>query len=273
MTGSDPERALRLATDALALAPAGILTDLDGTLAPIARTPDAATPVPGIVASLAALAERLAVAGIVTGRAAADARALLGPAGKRLLVIGNHGLEWLAPGEVEPESTPALDHARRSLAAALARLGERLGAGIRVEDKGLSATVHYRGAADPDGARRAVLAALEPVAAEGLELRRGRMSVELRPLGLGDKGSAVEAVIARNRLRGLLVAGDDVTDLDMFAAAHAARERGVLRAAVLAVRGGSEVPAAVAEAADAVLPSPDAMAELLAALVRRLDAG
>lgn len=273
MTGSDPERALRLATDALGIAPAGILTDLDGTLAPIAPTPEAATPVAGIPGSLAALAGHLAVVGIVTGRAAATARALLGPPGEQLLVIGNHGLEWLHPGEALPEPTPELEAGRAAVAAALSRLGERLGPGIRVEDKGLSATVHYRGAPDPDAAGRAIVAALAPVAGEELELRRGRMSVELRLVGLGDKGTAVRAVMERHGLRGLVVAGDDVTDLDMFRVVRRARERGGLHAAVIGVRGGGEVPAAVADAADVVLPSPGAMAELLATLAARLGAG
>jgi trehalose 6-phosphate phosphatase len=271
MTGSDPEQALRLATAALAVAPAGILTDLDGTLAPIAATPEAAAPVAGIAASLGALAGRLAVVGIVTGRGAANARALLGAPGARLLVIGNHGLEWLLPGAAEPEPAPALDAARLAVTTALAGLGDLPVPGVRIEDKGISATVHFRGAPDPDAAGRAILAALEPLTGPGLELRRGRMAVELRPVGLGDKGTAVAAVIERHRLRGLVVAGDDVTDLDMFRVTRAARERGALRAAVIGVRGGHEVPASVAEAADVLLPSPRAMASLLVALVQGLS--
>ena len=45
---------------------------------------------------------------------------------------------------------------------------------------------------DPDVARAAILDALGTVPA-GLEVRPGRMSVELRPVGLGDKGSAARA--------------------------------------------------------------------------------
>ena len=60
--------------------------------------------------------------------------------------------------------------------------------------------------------------------------------------------------------------GDDVTDLDMFRAAAEARARGELNAAILAVAGGDEVPAAVAAAADVVLPDPQAVAALLTAL-------
>ncbi len=80
------------------------------------------------------------------------------------------------------------------------------------------------------------------------------MSVELRPAGAGDKGVALREVVARHRLRGLVVAGDDTTDLDMFHAAAELRAAATFTAAILAVGGGAEVPPAVAGAADVVLP-------------------
>ncbi len=271
MTDSDPERALRLAVATLNDGPSGILTDLDGTLAPIAAMPDAVIPVAAGLEALGRLADRLAVVGVVTGRAAADARGILGPVGQRLLVIGNHGLEWLAPGAAEPDLTPELVAARQAVRTALGALEASLGDGVRLEDKGISATIHFRGARDPVAADRAVRAALAPVLGGGLELRRGRMAVELRPVGLGDKGTAVRAVIARNGLVGLLVAGDDVTDLDMFRAARDLRDEGDLRATVIGVGGGHEVPAEVAAAADVVLASPAAMAGLLVSLAGSLS--
>jgi hypothetical protein len=76
----------------------------------------------------------------------------------------------------------------------------------------------------------------------------------------------VERAITRYALRGLLLLGDDVTDLDMFRAAAEARATGRLRATILAVAGSGEVPSAVAAAADALLPDPAAAAELLSAL-------
>jgi trehalose 6-phosphate phosphatase len=92
------------------------------------------------------------------------------------------------------------------------------------------------------------------------------MSVELRPRDAGDKGSAVTAVVERYALRGLVVLGDDLTDLDMFRAAIALRDAGRLRAAVIAVGGDGEVPAQVAEAADALVRGPDEVVRLLSAL-------
>ena len=90
-------RALALATDALAAEPAGLLTDFDGTLAPIVHDPFMAGLVDGADGALAALADRLAVVAIITGRMPLDAQRLVGV--PELLIAGNHGTEWLEPGQ------------------------------------------------------------------------------------------------------------------------------------------------------------------------------
>jgi trehalose 6-phosphate phosphatase len=253
--------ALELARTALAAAPAGLLTDLDGTLAPIVADPTAARVLPGAADALGALVERLAAVGVVTGRAAADARRILGR--DDLLVIGNHGLEWLEPGAGEPSAAPHLADVGAAVERVLAAVPEE--PGVTVEHKGLSATVHFRNASDPDGARRRVRATLEALATGPIELRPGRMSLEVRPRGAGDKGTAVDAVVARHALRALVVIGDDVTDLDMFRAAQRARGQG-LAAAVIGVGGGAEVPPEVAASADVLVADPAGVVALLRAL-------
>jgi len=143
--------------------------------------------------------------------------------------------------------------------------------GVTVDDKRYSATVHYRRAADPAGARERILAALRgaaPLTADTpIELSEGRMSVELRAAGAGDKGTALRELVERFGLRGILVLGDDVTDLDMFRAAAELRAGGELDAAIIAVGGDapSEVPAGVLAAADEVLAGPDEVVRLLGA--------
>jgi trehalose 6-phosphate phosphatase len=257
-------RALELARTALSATPSGLLTDFDGTLSPIVADPATARLVEGADGALALLAERLAVVAIVTGRAPADARRMSGVAG--LLVAGNHGTEWLEPHAVTPVPSPELAGVRASLEAVVARVPAA--AGVTVEDKGLSATVHYRRAPDPEDAHRRILATLGDPGPR-IELRRGRMSVELRPIGLGDKGTATRTIVARFGLRGVVVMGDDVTDLDMFAAVDGLRRRGELQAAIIGVGGADgEVPPEVADAADVVLASPGEAAQLLAALAR-----
>jgi trehalose 6-phosphate phosphatase len=238
-----------------------VVSDVDGTLSPIVADPSAAFVVRGAREALETLAERLAVVAVVTGRAAADARRIVGT--DRVLVVGNHGLEWLAPGAAAPEPAP---HAE-SLGDALGELLEHVpgGDGIVIEDKRLSATVHYRNASDPAAARDAIVAALSSRLPEGLALRHGRMSVELRPR-VGDKGGAVAMLIERHALRGLLVLGDDVTDVDMFRAAGRLAAEGRLTAARVAVAAGGEAPPQVIAEADAVVSSPEAAAEMLGAL-------
>ncbi len=257
-------RALALASAALAESPAGLLTDFDGTLSPIVADPATSRLVDGAGPALETLARRLAVVAIVTGRAPLDARRMTGVPG--LLVAGNHGTEWLEPDDEAPTSSPEAARVRERIATVLAAVPHA--PGLTVEDKGLSATIHYRNVADPEAARRALLEALPDLGpGEGLEVRPGRMSLELRPTGLGDKGMATRAIIERFGLRGVVVMGDDVTDLDMFAAVVERRDAGLLRGVIIGVGGDdAEVPASVAEAADVVLRDPAEAAALLAAL-------
>jgi trehalose 6-phosphate phosphatase len=256
--------ALALATAALAEAPAGLLTDFDGTLSPIVADPATSRLVDGAAPTLEALAGRLAVVAIVTGRAPLDARRMTGVPG--LLVAGNHGMEWLEPGADAPTPSPEATRVRERIAAVLAAVPPL--PGVTIEDKGLSATVHYRNAADPQAARRTLVAALPDLGPGGeLELRPGRMSLELRPTGLGDKGAATRVIIERFALRGAVVMGDDITDLDMFAAVAERRDAGLLRGVIIGVGGADgETPASVAEAADVLLRDPAEAAALLAAL-------
>jgi trehalose-phosphatase len=99
------------------------------------------------------------------------------------------------------------------------------------------------------------------------------MSIEIRPVGLGDKGAAARAIVDRFGLRGAIVMGDDITDLDMFTAIADLRAAGVLAGAIIAVGGGdAEVPAAVIGAADVVLDDPAQVAVLLATLAEGMPA-
>ena len=83
-----------------------ILTDVDGTLAPIAaRAEDAAVPAAAREA-LARLSERYGLVGCVSGRRAEEARRLVGLDG--IAYAGNHGLELLLPGDEAPRPDPSL---------------------------------------------------------------------------------------------------------------------------------------------------------------------
>lgn len=265
-TDGSLERALALATDALRATPAGLLTDFDGTLSPIVSDPSQARLVESAAAPLQTLAEKLAVVAIVTGRAPMDARHMIGV--PELLIAGNHGTEWLEPGAEAP--TPSPDAARLQLV--LDGMLDRMPLidGVTIEHKRMSASVHYRNAADPDATRAAVLRALG-TPPSGIELGGGKMIIELRPVGMGNKGTATRTIIERFRLRGAVVLGDDLTDLDMFAAVAEARAAGQLQAVIIGVGGADErVPGEVAQAADVVLPDVATTAALLEGLAANL---
>lgn len=258
-------RALELAREALADGPAGLLTDFDGTLSPIVTDPALSRLVEGAHGALATLANRLAVVAIVTGRAPADARRMAGVPG--VLIAGNHGTEWLEPGADEAVAPAGSAELRTGLDAVLARLPEI--PGVVIEHKGSTASVHFRSAPDPEETLRLILEALGDVEEHGFRIGHGRKIVEIRPMGLGDKGTAVHEIVQRYGLRGAVVMGDDITDLDMFRAVAELRDAGSLRGAIIGVAGpGGETPREVSAAADVVLGDPEEAAAFLALLAQ-----
>jgi trehalose 6-phosphate phosphatase len=180
--------------------------DFDGTLAPIVERPDDACVPPLVAAYLAAIGRDLPVA-ILTGRSVADVVPRLGFSPR--YVIGNHGAE--DPAAHAPAAADALDALRRRIAgdAALAA------AGVRVEDKRLSLSLHYRTAPDPASALvriDAVLAGLEPTLARF----GGKFVVNVVAAGLPDKGDALIELVRRAGVEAAMFAGDDVTDETVF---------------------------------------------------------
>lgn len=260
---ASPTAALSLASDALAVAPAGLLTDFDGTISALVIDPATATLVDEAGGALASLAERLAVVAIVTGRSALDARRLAAVPG--ILIVGNHGMEWLASDADEPAVASGAERLRATLDEIVARLPSM--PGVISEHKGVSASVHYRSAPDPAAAQAAILEALGDLEPLGFRTGHGRKIVEVRPIGLGDKGSAVRDIVERFGLRGVVVMGDDVTDLDMFRAVDELRAAGRVRATIVGVGARDhEVVPEIAAASDAVLRDPQAAARFLADL-------
>ncbi len=242
---------------------AAVLTDVDGTLAPIAeRAEEAAVPAAAREA-LAALVGRFGLVGCVSGRQALEAKRLVGIDG--IAYAGNHGLELLLPGDEEPRADPSLAGREDEANEFLDGLdGERLGAaGLRREDKGPIQALHWRGAGDEAAARsRAHEIAIEAGKA-GLEPRWGRMVLELRPVGGGGKDGAVASLLAGEGVDRAVYAGDDRTDLDAFRRLRELREGGELSAAVCIGIGSLEAPAELAEEADLTVGGPPGWLRIL----------
>lgn len=227
-----------------------ILTDVDGTLAPIVeRAEDAAVPAAAREA-LAALTERYALVGCISGRRAEEARLLVGL--DSLAYAGNHGLELLMPGEETPRADPSIAGREGEAAEFLAAVdGERLGAaGLRVEDKGPIQALHWRGSPDEAAAESRAREIANEAGKAGLEPRWGRKVLELRPAGGGGKDGAVASLLADERLDRVTYAGDDRTDLDAFRRLRQLHEEGRLGAVVCVGVLSAEAPAELAEESD-----------------------
>jgi trehalose 6-phosphate phosphatase len=227
-----------------------ILTDVDGTLAPIVeRAEDASVPA-AARAVLARLSERYALVGCISGRQALEARRLVGL--DSLAYAGNHGLELLLPGDEAPRPDPSVAGRETEAAEFLAAVdGGRLdGAELRQEDKGPIQALHWRGAADEAGAESRAHEIAIKAGKAGLEPRWGRKVLELRPLGGGGKDGAVASLLADKRLDRAIYAGDDRTDLDAFRRLRQLREEGRLRTAICVGVLSAEAPAELAEESD-----------------------
>jgi trehalose 6-phosphate phosphatase len=234
----------------------GVFTDFDGTLSPIVARPEAAQPAPGAVEVLSALAARFGLVAIVSGRPVSFLQPLL-PPGVRL--SGLYGLEEVAGGE--RREVPGVA-AWRSEVEAVARRAEATGpAGMDVERKGPSLTLHFRRAPEAEDAVRAWAAA--EAATSGLEVRPAKASIELHPPVATDKGTVIEDLAAG--LGAVCYLADDVGDLPGFDGLDRLAAAGVHTARV-AVRG-AETPAAVVDRADVVVDGPDGAVALLEELL------
>jgi len=200
----------------LAVSPLGLITDIDGTISEIAPSPEEARVSVACRSSLVALIAQLELVAAITGRPVQQARAMVGVEG--MVYIGNHGLERWASGTVE--FVPGVEGYLDKVAQALRELSKLLALdGIAFEDKGLALSIHYRQCLDRESARRYILERISTATiAREFSIIEGRMVVELRPPLEVNKGDAMLALVERHRLLGGIYLGDDISDIDAFAA-------------------------------------------------------
>jgi trehalose 6-phosphate phosphatase len=190
-----------------------LFLDIDGTLLDLARTPDQVVVPNDLQQTLTRLhAELQGALAFISGRSLIAIDRLFAPL--RTAAIGCHGAEIRGhDGKVQTLAAPIPDSVRR-----LFRELARRHPGILLEDKLYALALHYRLAPE---ARTSLLAALENeadhLAAENIQLSRGKSVIEARPLGI-DKGVGLSVLIAQKPFRGrrVLFGGDDITDQDVF---------------------------------------------------------
>ena len=195
-----------------------LFLDFDGTLVPIEANPASPRLDSGTAEALQSLSSRdFLITTVISGRAVEDLYARIRVQG--LIYAGNHGLEILGRNLlfVEPRAT-----ARRQ---ELERLCDELRAqlqpieGALVEFKGLTASVHYRKAAESDcpAIEIAVRAAVARVG-DLFRLNPGKKVFEILPRTGWHKGAAVRWIndhLGEEKMLSVYL-GDDTSDEDAF---------------------------------------------------------
>jgi trehalose-phosphatase len=202
------------------LAPPRLLVacDFDGTLAPLAPSPESAA----LPAATSAVLRQLTASGvhlaILSGRALADVQDRVGVPVD--CFAGNHGLEMAGHG-LDGDRAPA-----GALQPRLATLADQLDRrlrhlpGVLIENKRLSLSVHYRRVA-PDQWPEVTRAATEVAATDNaFRLQAGHRVAEILPALPWDKGEALKQIAGRLGIprSAVMYLGDDTTDEHAFRA-------------------------------------------------------
>jgi trehalose 6-phosphate phosphatase len=240
-----------------------VLTDIDGVLAPIVPTPDMSEVPEELRELLWRLSQRYSVVAGVSGRTTEDALRLVGL--EEVVYYGNHGFEVLRDGEIEivPEAAPyeeAVEELERKAREELEPLG------AFVEEKGITASIHYRNTSSEVGERCKEFVEREGEQL-GLRITTGRGVVEARPPIRADKGTATRKVVEEYEPEKMLFMGDDTTDLDAFRELEALREEGVLSEILRIGVKSEEGPPEIVSEADLVVEGTEGVEEVLRSLL------
>jgi trehalose 6-phosphate phosphatase len=180
--------------------------DYDGTLAPIVSHPSRAHMRAATARLLAEVAQRYPCV-VISGRELDDLTTRLEGI-PVWYVFGNHGLEPSEPQTSTEDATIVRDWVQH-LNATLSTQ-----AGVTIEEKRYSLTIHYRHARDKAKAIAAISAA-----AAGLPQARavgGTLAVSLIPRDGHNKGTALQRARRRFACDTAIYVGDDDTDEDAF---------------------------------------------------------
>lgn len=238
--------------------PAGsrIVLDFDGSLSPIVDDPAAAAPLEGMPDVLLGLANRYGEVIVVSGR---PVDFLTQHLPVEVSLAGLYGLEGLRRGERwEHPNSGAWREVMEDVAVTSRSIGP---AGMLVEPKGLSITLHYR--TRPEIGPDVVAFARAQAERAGLEARPAKMSMELQPPIETDKGKVIDDWCAGASC--VLFAGDDLGDLPGFDALDRLAHRGAhtVRVAVTS----DETPQVLKDRSDLQVDGPAGLMELLRELL------
>jgi trehalose 6-phosphate phosphatase len=188
----------------------GLISDFDGTLSPFVTEPERAIISAANAKALDSLSGKGVIIALISGRSARDLRSRF----ERPWAVyyGNHGMEFWRDGliQVAPDVQPWYE----TLQKLLDDFGAADMPGVFIENKGITASFHYRAADDPAEARRRLSDRLQPLCDRyQFSLSEGQFIWEVKPPVDLNKGSAAEAIVRDFCLESALFLGDDLTDV------------------------------------------------------------
>lgn len=194
-----------------------LFLDFDGTLIDLADHPDSVSIPKQLPPTLARLEGKLDGAiGLVSGRNICSLDELLSP--YRGPAIGVHGAEMRQSGasDIQFVSSPISNGAKAAIANILQSYPDTF-----MEDKGVAIAVHGRSELTLTRGLADELATACGQLIPSWHCIRGRRVMEIKPLAV-DKGTGLNWLMAQMPFAETVpvVMGDDITDLDMFAAAN-----------------------------------------------------
>jgi trehalose 6-phosphate phosphatase len=182
--------------------------DFDGTLAPIASTPDEVKLSATTNNLLKSLAEIVPLA-IISGRSISDLKKCMDFTPEYL--IGNHGLEGLS---LRADSASLAESICNSWKKQLEKNWE-FEPGVFIEDKTYSIAIHYRRSRNKKNVKHLLYEKLE-ILDPAPRLVLGKCVMNLIPPGAPHKGVALLELMKWLDLKCAFYVGDDDTDEDVF---------------------------------------------------------
>jgi trehalose 6-phosphate phosphatase len=253
-----------------------ISLDFDGTTAPFVLNPERAAVGRNTRHFLSRLPGLFGRVQYVSGRPADLLHAKVNVDG--IHYFGNYGAEVRAPGQTRasmgPEFAPFVtglhEFAKHEWETSLRRRG------VRVEDKGVMVTFHWRGLPDVAAAERAVHEVAERArntevitpsgqSAHWLTVA-GEMNMEIRPPVPLTKMEAFKRSVGERHWGGAIILGDEGSDLNALDGAEELRQaRRIDKVLFVGVRG-DHTPAAMEQRADLMVPGVRGVTRVLSHL-------
>lgn len=207
-----------------------IFLDYDGTLAPIAETPQKAV-MPKETRKILRkiLVKKDFILAVISGRPLKDIKKRVGL--KKIIYVGNHGFEIEGPAikfspKINEKTKKIIHYIGNTLRETFSQTK-----GILVEDKGLTISLHYR-LCRPSKltfVKKMFSKTVQPFAKNfDIKINNGKKIFEIKPAVSWNKGKAVMYILnkcqrAEHNVLPIYI-GDDVTDEDAF---KALRRRGI----------------------------------------------